>query len=437
MKATSRALDHLLCAVGDPLADLHDIGPEHPEYDRAQTIRAAVGVLAKSPDALPALLKVLNAGVGPVASPRTRAHLAAAQAWLDGDPVLAAERYAAILESWPRDLLALRLVQSCNFFLGRHERVCEVFERSMPAWTKEDPGYPSLLAMASFAYAESGDAARAEALGREALAHDAFCPMAVHSVAHAIAESGRAQSGARWMLEQRGQWYTDSRMCTHNAWHLAMFEVQEGKFEAALGILDDWLLPGSDASPIEACDATGLLWSLAEKGVPDGGRWRRLSDAFERTLTPGFWPFVDLHAAVAHFAAGQQARLLRLVDSLGRCAERDDFAGRRARTVTLPGLHALLAGAHPSLAAAGGSRVQLELFERFRRGSAHVDREGDGLDHGGTRRGGTAVLEAQLLLPAAARPEEPDAGPARPRDVRGLRVDRSAQAGQRPARVGG
>lgn len=436
MKATSRALDHLMCAVGDPLADLEGIDPDHPEFDRAQTIRAAVGVLAKSPDALPALLKVLNAGAGPGASPRTRAHLAAAQAWLDGDPALAAERYAAILETWPRDLLALRLVQSCNFFLGRHERVCAVFERSMPSWAKEDPGYPSLIAMASFAYAESGNAARAEALGREALTHDASCPMAVHAVAHAIAESGQARSGAQWMREQREQWLTDSRMCTHNAWHLAMFDADAGNTGSALGILDKWLLPGGDKSPIEACDATGLLWSLTEKGVPDGGRWRRLSDAFERTLTPGFWSFVDLHAAVAHFAAGRQARLLRLVDALGRCAERDDFAGRRARTVTLPGLHALLAGGRPSLAGAGGSRVQLELFERFGRGSAHADREGDGLDHRSIRHGGTAVLEAQLLLPAAARPEEPDAGPARPGEVGGLRVDRAAQAGERPRPVG-
>lgn len=80
MEATSLALDHFLCAAGDPLADLRDIGPEHPEFDRAQIIRAAVGVLAKSPDALPALAQVLKAGAGAGASPRTRAHLASAQA---------------------------------------------------------------------------------------------------------------------------------------------------------------------------------------------------------------------------------------------------------------------------------------------------------------------------------------------------------------------
>ena len=376
MDATSLALDHLLCAVGDPAADLRGVGPGHPEFDRAQTIRAAVGVLAKSPDALPAIAGVVRAGVSAAASPRTRAHLEAARAWLAGDPVLAAGRYAAILGRWPHDLLALRLAQSCYFFLGWHERLCAVVESVMPSWSRDQPGYGALLALASFAHAENGDAARAEALGREALAGDASCPMGVHSVAHAIAESGRARKGAQWMRDQRAQWYTDSRMCTHNAWHLAMFDADAGNLEPALGILDEWLMPASEDSPIEACDAAGLLWRLGTGGIDAEARWRRLSDAFERKLAPGFWPFVDLHAGLAHFAAGNQARALRLVDAIERCAEGSGFAARRARQITLPGLRALVSwaeGRHaeaveifarlqPILSAAGGSRVQLEVL---------------------------------------------------------------------------
>jgi hypothetical protein len=51
MIATSTALEHLLCAVGDRIGELRAIGPKHPEFVRAQTIRAAAGVLAKAPDA--------------------------------------------------------------------------------------------------------------------------------------------------------------------------------------------------------------------------------------------------------------------------------------------------------------------------------------------------------------------------------------------------
>jgi hypothetical protein len=85
--------------------------------------------------------------------------------------------------------------------------------------------------MAAFAHAENGDAAYAEALGREALRRNPACPMGVHAVAHAIAESGRNHLGAQWMREQVAQWAGESRMRSHNAWHLAMFDADDGNVE--------------------------------------------------------------------------------------------------------------------------------------------------------------------------------------------------------------
>jgi hypothetical protein len=377
MQATSLALEHLLCAVGDPIRELRDIGPDHPEYVRAQTLRAAAGVLAKVPGALPAIADAVRAADAQPKSPRAQTHLAAAVAWLSGNPVLAAESYAFILSRWPSDLLALRLAQSCYFFLGRHDRLCEVVDAVAAAWTHDQQGFRFLLTMASFAYAESGDAAHAEALGRDALAYEPACPMGVHAVAHALAESGRHREGARWMRDQRGHWATESRMRTHNAWHLAMFDAEEGNIASALAILDGWLLPAIAQSPLDACDAAGLLWRLAIEGVDDGGRWRKVSDAFDEATTPGFWPYVDLHAALAHLSAGEEIRAQRLAQAIERCAEGADYAALRARHVTLPGLQALdawadgrygeaaelLARLRPFLADAGGSRVQLEVFK--------------------------------------------------------------------------
>jgi len=377
MQATSLALDHLLCGVGDPVIELFDIGPGHPEFNQAQTIRAAAGVLAKIPDTLPAIAQAIRTGDGLAVAPQTRAHLAAAEAWLSGNPVLAAESYASILNRWPCDLLALRLAQSCYFFLGWHDRLCAVVDAVVPAWTRDQPGFAFLLAMASFAHAESGDAEYAEALGREALASDPACPFGVHAVAHALAESGRHRNGAQWMRDQRAHWARESRMRTHNAWHLAMFDVEEGNVASALRILDAWLLPASARSPLDACDAAALLWRLATEGVDDEGRWCSVSDAFERALTPGFWPYVDLHAALAHLTAGKQARAQRLVQAIERCAEGGNYAAWRARHITQPGLRALgswaegryneaaalFAGLRPFLGGAGGSRIQLEVFK--------------------------------------------------------------------------
>ena len=257
-----------------------------------------------------------------------------------------------------------------------------------PAWTEDQRGFRLLLAMASFAYAESGDAAHAEALGRDALAYEPGCPMGVHAVAHAFAESGRHREGARWMREQRAHWETESRMRIHNAWHLAMFDAERGELESALAILDDWLLPLCAASPLDACDAVGLLWRLVLAGVDPGERWPALSDAFEHATTPGFWPYVDLHAAFAHRNAGSEARAQRLAAAIERCVCGSDYAALRARLVTQPGLQALDAWADGRyadaarmlgelrgfIADAGGSRVQLELFASIEREATRLER---------------------------------------------------------------
>src|SRR6185295_3672057 len=198
-------------------------------------------------------------------------------------------------------------------------------------------GLPFVHSMASFAYAETGDGARAEALGRQALAANPACPLGVHAVAHAIAESGRHRDGAQWMREQREQWATPSRMCTHNAWHLAMFETETGNLASSLDILDAWLLPASSHSQLDACDATALLWRLKGEGLEEQRRWQHLSDAFERVMTPGFWPFVDLHAALAHITAGERLRAHRLEQAIARRAEGEGYAALRARHITLPG----------------------------------------------------------------------------------------------------
>jgi hypothetical protein len=388
MQTTSQALDHLLCSVGDPIGELREIGPGHPEFNRAQTMRAAAGIIAKVPETLPAVARAVRSTDVKVASDRERAHFVAAEAWLAGNPILAAESYTFILSRWPRDLLALRLAESCYFFLGQHERLCAVADGVLPAWDPTQHGFNYALAMASFAHAENGDAVRAEALGRQALAHNPHCPFGVHAVAHAIAASGRYGAGAQWMRDQRAQWARESAMRTHNAWHLAMFDVEEGNLASALGILDGWLLPAAVRSPLDACDATALLWRLTLEGVDASVRWRSVSDAFDAAVTPGFWPFVDLHAALAHLGAGEQARVQQLAEAIAKCARGSDYAALRARHITQPGLLALaawaerrydeaamlLAGLRPILGHAGGSRVQLEIFASIEREAARRQR---------------------------------------------------------------
>jgi len=375
MQTIERATEDLLCAVGDPLGAVRHVGPRHPEFNGALILRAATGVIAKVPSALPSIRHALRQIDRETASAATLAHAEAADAWAGGDPVLAAERYAAIVADSPSDLLALRLAQSCYFFLGWHDRFAAICDAVLHDWPGSADGLQYALAMTAFAHAESDDTEYAEFIGRRALEFKDSCPMSVHAVAHAYAESGRHREGALWMLEQHAHWRTESRMRTHNAWHLAMFELEGGGRGDALEVLDEWLMPAIDESVLDACDATALLWRLDLGGIDAGTRWRRLSDAFERTA-PGFWPYVDLHAGFAHWLADQGLRARRLETAVADYARGHTHAALRARRITLPGLAAfaaiadgriadalpMLARLKPLLAEAGGSKAQLELF---------------------------------------------------------------------------
>lgn len=373
---TWQATERLLCAAGDPLAALHGIDADDADFVRAQCIRIGAAVIAKVPSTLPRIERALAPLEGRRLAHIEALHLEAGDAWLRGDPHRAIERYTEVVVRVPQDLLALRLALSCCFFVGDHRRACVIADVALSALNRRQQGHGYALAMASFAHAEVGDAAYAEWLGRAALVWDPSCPLGVHAVAHALAESNDSGAGAKWMRDQRAQWSVKSRMRTHNAWHLAMFDLDDGRLDSAINILDRCLLPASDRWPLDACDAVALVWRLARAGVDVGSRWMRLSDAFDDSWQPGFWPYVDLHAALAHGEARQPARLRQLEMGVAAVGTTDSFAGERARKLTQPALGALdawlagdadgaarrLAAVPGGLGEAGGSRAQIGVF---------------------------------------------------------------------------
>jgi hypothetical protein len=382
-EAFGRGLDRLLRAVGDPLAEIAPVVEEHPAFVMGHLLQAAVAVVSKDAAALRSLEAALAAaaGAGIGLTDHERRHLTAARAWLSGQPELAAERYAAILRDCPRDLLALRLAQSCYFFVGQTAALLDVVDLVEAAWSSGTAGFEYVLAMGAFGYAENGDPERGEALGRWALEIEPAFPFAIHAVAHALAERGDHVGGRLWMQERQAQWLTDSRMAAHNAWHFAQFELASGAPARALAVLDQQLMPDARTSASAAADATALLWRLQLDGIDPGSRWSTLADCWDAHSSPGFWPFLDLQAAIAFHAAGDLARARRLTGAIAACALANTDSARLARTLTLPGLRAIeafTAGAYrgasvalralrPGLRALGASHAQVALFEHMRR----------------------------------------------------------------------
>ncbi len=138
---------------------------------------------------------------------------------------------------------------------------------------------------------------------------------------------------------------------------------------------------GSGDVALELVDASALLWRLHLEGEAVGDRWSPLADAWGRVLTPGYYPFNDMHATTAFIGAGDLERARDLVVDLEGLVERGDSETTSwimTSTIGLPVCRSLVAfgdGAYEQvldelwpvrsrLHEFGGSHAQRDLMER-------------------------------------------------------------------------
>jgi len=377
--AYEAALASFLPCHGDPLAVIESTLAGDPGFVMGHALRAGLAVAAWDKGALPLLRKSLEA-VLPLASSaneRERAHLGAARAWLAGEYRQAADQYAACVREWPGDLLALRLAQACNFFIGRSQGLLESVKRVLPSWRPGMPGYEHVLAMHAFALAENGEPARAEEAGRKAIEIRPRHPFAIHAVTHALFEQGRVIEGTKWLESTAAAWASDSGLAGHLRWHAALFHLETGRIDRTLQIFDASFASRANTAASDAADASALLWRLHLEGVDVGERWRPIADLWAPRAADAFWPLLDLHAMMAFAAAGRDAEARSLAAFLEAAAKGRGENAAAVRDVGLPvarGIEAfareqygravdLLAPVRGAIHRLGGSRAQREVLE--------------------------------------------------------------------------
>ena len=345
----------------------------HPQSLRAHVLNIAQLVAAKDPAAQPALERALHAAARLEASagPEELAHLNAARAWLAREPLGAAKIYTQLVMQSDPDPLALRLAQSCWYFLGRRLQVRAVAEHAFRTWSAERPGFDAVIAMAAFGAAETNDGARAEELAQLSLEIEPQSPFAIHALAHAFAIRNRAADGARALRALAANWRVGGRMDGHIGWHLALFDLETGRARAALAAFDREQLPAAALDASGCADATDLLWRLELAGIETGERWRALAASWKRHLNPGFWGFHDVLAGLALQRAGRRDEACVLANEVVLAPETSGVV--LPALSTLPALAALdafgrgaYADASRALAKAlprlGGSLPQRELL---------------------------------------------------------------------------
>ena len=308
LEAYHQALRAFHCYKGDPLALLEPALQDNPGFAMGHLLHAWLHALSTEPSAIDVVdtdvrkLQRLNL------NPRERLHQQALNCFNRGQWLQAGRHLEDLSLQWPRDVLALQAGHLIDFLRGDSRMLRDRIARALPAWPASDMASHAVLGMWSFGLEECGQYEQAERAGQQALGLEPADAWAHHAVAHVYEMQARPADGARWMRSRQGHWDDGHYLAIHNAWHWALFELEQGHTEEALRLYDEQVRADRSTLMVDLVDAASLLWRLQFMGVPVGDRWQSLADDWAASALPGHCAFNDFHAMLAWVGSGRTAQ---------------------------------------------------------------------------------------------------------------------------------
>ena len=329
---------------GDAVGSFDAARAAAPEFAMAHLGKAWLLTMANDPALLVQAKALLDTARPLTLNERENVHLKALSHQVEGDRAGAVAVLDRHLMHYPFDLVAHQAAALADGFLGRFHWVRDRSARALPRWSRDQPGYGSMLAFHAFGCEEAGDYARAEDESRAAaeLEPRSFWPH--HTVSHVMEMMGRPQEGLSWMADREALWsgpgHTNQ---VHVWWHKALFHIELGQYDAALALYDGPIRDTQRPLGNALTNASALLWRLDLLGCDVGNRWDELAVIWEGHADGKCLVFTDIHAAMAELRAGQEARVELRLAAMRETAANEAAAAELYRTVGIPVVEALLA----------------------------------------------------------------------------------------------
>ena len=346
-----------------------------PDFAMAHLGKAWVYALANDPGLLTQVEVLVETARPLTLNEREQSHLAALSHLVHGARAAAVAVLDRHLMRYPFDLVAHQGAAVTDGFLGRFPWVRDRSARALPFWSKDQPGYGTLLAMHGFGLEEAGDYRRAEDESREAAGLEPLSFWPHHTVAHVMEMTGRPEDGLGWMAAREALWSTPSHMNqVHIWWHKALFHLELGQYDAALALYDGPMRATQRPVALSLTNATALLWRLDTLGCDIGDRWREQADLWQEHADGKCLVFTDIHAAMAELRSGEASAVERRLKAMRETAASGVEAAGLYRTVGIPiveGLAAFHRGAY-------AEAVDLLLpvrFDLWQIGGSHAQRD--------------------------------------------------------------
>ncbi len=311
---------------------------------------------------------------------RERIHLRALDFWRQDRLEEAVLAFDAIVEQFPKDMLALRLAHYLHFYGTGGGDMVKSLGRAIGHWQPDDRYYGFLKGMESFALEENGDYPAAESAGREALEMNPADIWATHAVTHVLHMQSRFDEGVPFIESFSDQWHSANNFVNHMHWHKALQYIGLGEPEAALSIYDALLVePLADDFYLDVCNAASLLWRLEMHGLPIGDRWQRLLELSRNRVDDDELVFTTLHYLMAPALLGDRDTVRRGISHFESWSQSDTSQGRVAGNVGLVMARAIeemamgngdagaarMAEVKDKIYQIGGSHTQRDLFNQL------------------------------------------------------------------------
>ncbi len=299
---------------GDPVALVDQAIEAAPDFAMAHIFKAHLYALATEPEAAAEAATIVNTARQLTTNEREASHIAALDHVLGGDWTAAAVALDRHNMAYPHDIVALQSGHLMDFFRANARDMRDRIARALPKWSRDMPGYSYLLGWYSFGLEESGDYARAEAAGREAIDLQPLDCWAHHAVAHVMEMQGRAQDGIGWMAAREPYWSGDDNFFqVHNWWHKAIYHLDLRQVDEVMALYDGPIRSGKSEVAVDMVDASALLWRLHLAGHDVGGRWTELAKTWDLHADGRLYSFNDWHGVMAYLGAGRNQDVDRIV----------------------------------------------------------------------------------------------------------------------------
>lgn len=216
----------------------------------------------------------------------------------------ACETWEEILLQYPHDILALKFAHDAYFYLGNSIMIRDSAGRVLPQWNPKNTFYGYLKGMYAFGLEEQNLYTLANRHASEALVLNPTDCWATHARAHCFEMNGLTDKGIEFMKSTESDWKKGGMLACHNYWHWALYHIERGEYESALGIYDQEVgLRVNSGAALDIVDASSLLQRFEFQGVNVGERWENVYEICRPHVDDHIMVFNDVHFLMTYLRA--------------------------------------------------------------------------------------------------------------------------------------